>query len=278
VRVENNIWLNQMPLQITEIENAHKMRMKPIEERQDIYVPGIVDQNISRRNGMVYLFTGSGGSGKSSLLLNMFKDRGMYRGKFDNIFYFCPVASFSSVKKHPFEKHEDVYHDLTIDDLSLIYDKLVSIKELATRKKKKKVRVFSSDEESETKPKEEKHPIEYSAIIIDDFADSLKDKAIQRFLNKFIIKARHLCCSFFITLQSYYYCPKMLRKQLTFGTIFKPKNIEEWYSIANEVLNLNREDALQLFDYVFDQPYTHLDIDTVANVMYKNFNLLEIKK
>ena len=269
-----------MPLEINEIPNAHKMRLKPIEERQDIYVPGIKDQNISRRNGMVYLFTGSGGSGKSSLLLNMFKDKGRYRGNFDNIFYFCPSASFSSVKKHPFEKHEDVYHDLTIDELQNIYDKLVGIKELATRKRKKKVKMFTSDddESDDAAPKEKKHPIEYSAIIIDDFADSLKTTCIQKFLNKFIIKARHLCCSFFITLQSYYYCPKMLRKQLTFATIFKPKNIEEWYSIANEVLNLNKEDALQLFDYVFDEPYTHLDIDTVNNTMYKNFNLLEIKK
>ena len=70
----------------------------------------------------------------------------------------------------------------------------------------------------------------------------------------------------------------MLRKQLTYITIFKPKNVEEWYSIANEVLNLNKDDALQLYDYVFDVPYTHLDIDTTNNHMYKTFNLLEISK
>ena len=69
----------------------------------------------------------------------------------------------------------------------------------------------------------------------------------------------------------------MLRKQLTYTTIFKTKNIEEWYSIANELLNLKKDDALTLYDYVFDKPYTHLDLDTTTNTLYKNFNKLELK-
>ena len=275
-----------MTITITETENPHKSKMKPIKERQDIYVPDIVNQNISRRNGMVYLLTGSGGSGKSSLLLNMFKDKTAYRSKFHNIYYFCPVASFSSVEKHPFENHEKVYHDLDIETLQTIYDELVEIKTLATNPKKKiekkknkeKTLDDDDDEQEHSETEEEEHEIEYSAIIIDDFADQLKNTSIQKFLNKFIIKARHLCVSFFITLQAYNYCPKMLRKQLTYITIFKTKNIQEWESIASEILNLNKDDALTLYNYVFDEPYTHLDIDTSTNKIYKNFNLLEIKK
>jgi hypothetical protein len=277
-----------MTITITEIDNPHKMKMKPIKERQDIYVPDIVNQNISRRNGMVYCLTGSGGSGKSSLMLNLFKDKNMYRQKFHNIFYFCPISSFTSVDKHPFENHEKVYHELTIPILQGIYNELVEIKTLATKpvekkrrkekKKQSKIVEDSDDAISESDEEEEKHEIEYSAIIIDDFADTLKDMSIQKFLNKFIIKARHLCCSFFITLQSYYYCPKIIRKQLTYITIFKPKNIEEWDGIAKELLNLNKDDGLKLHDYVFDEPYTHLDIDTVTNKIYKNFNMLEIHK
>jgi len=92
-----------------------------------------------------------------------------------------------------------------------------------------------------------------------------------------IIKARHICCSFIITLQSYYYLEKLLRKQLTYITIFKSKNIEEWNSIAKELLNLNKDDALKLYNYVYNEPYTHIDIDLVSNKYYKNFNLLEIE-
>jgi hypothetical protein len=71
--------------------------------------------------------------------------------------------------------------------------------------------------------------------------------------------------------------PKILRKQLTYITIFKVKNIEEWYSIANELLNLKKDDALIVYDYVFNKPYTHLDLDTTTNTIYKNFNRLEFK-
>ena len=92
-----------------------------------------------------------------------------------------------------------------------------------------------------------------------------------------IIKARHINCCFFFTLQSYYYFPKLLRKQITYITLFKPKNVEEFYSISKELFNMNQDDSLKLYDYVFDAPYNHLDIDTVTNKYYKNFNLLNIE-
>ena len=40
---------------------------------------------------------------------------------------------------------------------------------------------------------------------------------------------------------------------------------------------MNQDDALKLYDYVFDMPYSHLDIDTVTNTYYKNFNELLIE-
>ena len=72
--------------------------------------------------------------------------------------------------------------------------------------------------------------------------------------------------------------PKMLRKQTTFATIFKPKNREEWNSINQELLQMKEDDAKKLYDYVFEKEYNHLDIDTIENKLYRNFNLLEITK
>jgi hypothetical protein len=239
----------------------------------DIFVPGIINENISKRNGMVYVLTGSGGSGKSSLLLNLMKSKTMYRGKFHNIFYICPASSFSSVKNHPFEKHDKVYHELTVGLLEGIYQQLNAIKEKATEKKEKKP-ILYEDQESESEEEEE---IQYSCIIFDDQADALKNTAINTQLNKMIIKARHICCSFIFTLQSYYYMPKILRKQITYITIFKPKNIEEWNTIAGELMNLNKDDALKIFNYVFNENYNHIDIDLVTNNYYKNFNKLVIQ-
>jgi hypothetical protein len=68
-----------------------------------------------------------------------------------------------------------------------------------------------------------------------------------------------------------------LRKQVTYISIFKPKNVAEWISIASELLHLNKDDAITIHNYVFDKPYTHLDVDTVESKIYKDFNLLELK-
>ena len=248
---------------IEEIPNKKMPTFKPIKESQEIYIPNIEAQNISKRNGMIYILTGSGGSGKTNLLLNLFKNRHCYRGKFHNIFYFCPQSSFLSVLNHPFKNHSRVYHELTVDILMSIYEQLNDLKEEKNK----------NDSDSDDEPE-----IEYNCIIIDDFADSLKSKDIESVLNTFIIKARHLRCAFIFTLQSYYYFPKILRKQITYITIFKPKNIAEFDSIAHELLNLNKEDGLKLYNYIYDESYSHLDLDTVQNKVYKNFNELILKE
>jgi formaldehyde-activating enzyme involved in methanogenesis len=72
--------------------------------------------------------------------------------------------------------------------------------------------------------------------------------------------------------------PKMLRKQTTFATIFKPKNREEWRVIVDELLQMKEDDAKKLYDYVYEKEYSHLDLDTIENKLYRNFNLLEITK
>ena len=242
-----------MPItNITVTENKElPKKLNPIKERMDIYIPGIPN-GLSRRNGMIYVLCGSGGSGKTCLLLNLFKSRNLYRNKFHNIFYFCPSSSFCSVEKHPFEKHDKVYHELTVEALEGIYQFLVGVKESGE--------------------------IEYSCVIIDDFASTLKETDVQIQLNKMLIKARHLQCGFIFTLQGYLYFPKMLRKQITYITLFKTNNAEEWAIIAKELLFLNKDDSLILSEYVFDEPYNNLDVDTRDNIIYKNFELITLTK
>jgi hypothetical protein len=238
-------------INITETLNTDIPKTKIIKELMDIYVPNI-PEGISRRNGMIYLITGSGGSGKTNVLLGFFKSSKLYRNKYDNIFLITPESSFDSVEKHPFELHDKVYHELTVGLLESIYNQLIEIK---------------NTQESPT----------YSLVIIDDYANALKDKNIVIELNKLLIKARHLQCGFIFTLQSYYFMPKISRKQITYLTMFKPKNWEEYNSISKELMGLNKEDGMKLYKYVFDEKYNHLDIDLVDNIYYKNFNRLDIK-
>tara|TARA_R110000868_G_scaffold280827_1_gene541182 strand:- start:73 stop:681 length:609 start_codon:yes stop_codon:yes gene_type:complete len=200
-----------------------------------------------------------------------------------------------SVDKHPFQNHDKVYNELTVQKLEEIYNELAvqTVEKVIEKKDKRKtLAVFETGFEeaiynsacgrgftgAEPQYSDEEPEIEYSCIIIDDFANILKDPDIQKQLSKMMIKARHIKCAFIFTLQSYTYFPKTLRKQITYCTIFKPKNIEEWLSISNELLALNKADALILYDYVFNEPYAHLDLDTTNNRLFKNFNLLKLKK
>jgi hypothetical protein len=273
-----------MPIErIEEIPNAMATKMPPIKEKQDIYIPGIKDPNIPSRNGFIYLLTGSGGSGKTSLSLGMFKNKNMYRGKFDNIFYICPENSFLSAIDHPFKDHDKVFHELTVGLLEEIYQSLIAIKveneEKHKRKKEGNKPKYVGDEEQEKAESsdDDEEEVRYSCVFIDDFADRLKDTEIQKQLNKMLIKARHICCAFMFTLQWYFYFPKMLRKQITNATIFKPKNVEEFVTLAHELFNMKADDALTLFNFTFQKDYDHLDLDTWKNQYYRNFNELDIK-
>lgn len=240
-------------MKITELDSGLNIK-SGIKEKMNINIENI-NVNLPHRNGFVYAMVGSGGSGKSSLLLSIFKSTKFYKKKFDNIYLFTPRSSYLSVEKHPFEDHENVYHELTIKKLETIYNELNELKENSIN---------------------DNLPIENSIIIIDDFANDLKNNDLIIFLNKMIIKARHLACCFIFTLQNYFLLPLTIRKQITNCTIFKSKNKKEWETISDELLNMNKEDTLKLYNYVFDKPYTHLDIDTLSNNIYKNFNLLEI--
>jgi len=240
-------------LEITEIDSGLKIS-SGIKEKMDINLAN-VNEHIPNRNGFIYAMCGSGGSGKSSLLLSMFKSPRFYRKKFDNIYLFTPRVSFLSVEKHPFEKHDKVFHELDISTLAMIHDELNDLKEMSI-----------ADGTS----------IENSIIIIDDYANALKENDLALFLNKMIIKARHLSCCFIFTLQSYYLLPLVLRKQITNVSIFKTKNKKEWESIADELLNMDKVKGLELYNYIFNVAYAHLDIDTLNNKIYKNFNLLNI--
>lgn len=244
--------------EILEEPNEEFPTITPVKEHMDINIPDIIT-SVPHYNGFIWVLDGSGGSGKTSLSLNFFKKIELYRMKFDNIYYICPDSSFLSVKNHPFESHDKVYHELNGGILETIYNELTAMKE-----------------ESIKDPEE--HPLRYNCVFIDDMADALKDLDIQKALHKILIKTRHLCTAFIFTLQAFKYFPKMSRKQITNITIFKPKNYEEWDDFNKEMMGFKSDDAKTIYDFIFDEKYNHLDIDMKTGKYYKNFNMLEFVK
>ena len=239
---------------ISEIKNDLPT-IKPVKEIMSIYIDGI-NPNIPNRNGFIYALIGSPGSGKSSLLLSLFRSKNYYKNKFNHIYLITPESSFLSVKDHPFENHNKVYHELTSEVLENIYNELVEIKKDCI---------------------DNNYEIEHSCIIVDDYASDLKDKELIKSLKQLLIKSRHIGCSFIFTLQAYNLFPLVLRKLLTNVSLFKPKNKIELDSVRKELINLNEQDTQDLINYVFSEEYSHLDIDTNTNILRKNFNKLIIK-
>jgi hypothetical protein len=285
-------------MEINLIENTSFPEISPVRENMNIFIPNIIE-GIPNRNGAIWILSGSGGSGKTSLLLNFFKNKELYRGKFDNIFYICPESSFSSVKDHPFKEHDKVYHELTPEFLTMLYktlerDKVTVIENIKKKKDrsslnkgkthKKPVNFFIDDNpfddenDDDEDIKDEDCKIKYNCVIIDDMADQLKTNEIVKALYALLIKARHLNTMFIFTLQSYFFLEKTIRKQITNLTLFEPKNVDEWYSVSKELFNLKPNDALDLYNYVFDKQYNHIDLDKFSNTYYKNFDKLEFKK
>lgn len=244
--------------EILEEPNNEFPKIKPVKEHMDIDIPDII-KSIPHYNGFIWVLSGSGGSGKTSLMLNFFKRKELYRMKFDNIYYICPESSFLSVKSHPFETHDKIYHELNGGTLDAIYNELNQMKEQSIKDP-------------------EEYPLRYNCVIIDDMASDLKDNEIQKQLHKILIKTRHLCCAFIFTLQAFNYFPLKSRKQITNITIFKPKNYEEWDNFNKEMMGFNKDDAKTIYDYIFDELYNHLDIDMKTGTYYKNFNKLELIK
>ena len=64
-------------MEIKEIDSGLKIK-SGIKEKMEIKIQNI-NENIPHRNGFIYALCGSGGSGKSSLLLSMFKSTKFYR-------------------------------------------------------------------------------------------------------------------------------------------------------------------------------------------------------
>ena len=228
--------------------------INPVKEKINIRISD-VNEHLPHLNGFVWGLIGTGGSGKSSLLLSMFTHREYYRSKFDNIYMFVNEGSYLSVKNHPFRDHEHVYHELTTDVLDEISDELLELKKEAI---------------------DEGWPIETNLIIINDMANILKSNNLVEHLCSMILKSRHLSVCWIFTLQSYNLMHLTIRKQFTNVTVFRPKNKKETELLIEEIISMTKEDALKLFNYVFDVKFNHLDVDTTTGQMYKNFNPLTI--
>jgi len=228
-------------------------KTKPVFENFGVYIDDI-HESLPRYNGTIYGIIGKGGSGKSSLFLSLFNSTNFLKCKFDEVHYIINEGSYNSVKNNPFKDHDKIHHELSASLLYEIYDDAIERKEESLQNK---------------------NPLEYTCIIIDDFGSELKDPNIQHALNTILNVARHAGLYVVLICQTYKMMPSFLRRILTNVSIFRPNN-EEWEMICKEVLLKKRDTCTGIYNYVFDKLYNHMDINLKTGEIRKNFNLLEI--
>lgn len=179
-----------------------------ITERQDsevqiklskIACDGVIDKCIPHplpNTSFFLAVIGTPGSGKSSTTISLLTSKGMqrcYRKAFNyiyvHIYVICPQHSLHSYANDPFKKHpkDKIYHELTEDSLGRIEERL----------------------------EETSHEDETSLIFIDDCAIQLKDKQVQRSLNRIIANRRHIRTSLIIISQSFQYMPLSTRRLIS---------------------------------------------------------------
>lgn len=186
---------------------------------------------------------GKPGQGKSSYIYSMFK--GPFKKCFHTIFYICPASSMNSMEDNIFAKlpENQIYNELDGD----------VIDEIITR----------------CENREEGDKI---AIIIDDFASSLKDISVQRGLKRLAANKRHLgVYATFILSQTWKSVPLETRRLYDNIIIFKI-GADEMASLFSEIMPHLKDYSQAIQKAVFNKPHQYLLINTSSGRLFKGFD------
>ena len=195
------------------------------------------------------LFLGRPRSGKTSFLYSIFKQKKLFAKVFHNIYIFQPSASRESMKDQLFNQlpADQLYEELTYDNLNDCIERIKSA------------------------PFEENH-----CIIFDDMTAYLKNKHTLQMLKELIYNRRHLHCSIFFLVQTWYSVPKDIRKLFSNLFIFKTGK-SEMESLFDEIVEQHKEIIPKISKIAFDVKYNFLFINTESGRMFRNFDEIIIK-
>ena len=191
--------------------------------------------------------SGSAGSGKTSLMLNLLTDKHAYRKAFQSVHVVMPPHSIASLKNNIFKRHDKVYDELDWDTLEKISERV------------------KKDAEDDYN----------SLLILDDVTTSLKNLDVQRQLSDLIKNRRHYHLTIWLLVQTYNAIPLNVRKTISHLVLFRPRNQSEFRNVSEELLFYDRQDAEILKQYVYDSAYNFLFADVDKGLVYKNFDMLE---
>jgi len=191
------------------------------------------------------LYCGRPASGKTSLVYSLFK--GVLNKVFHNVFLFQPSASSASMSNNIFETipEEQRFNELNGEHLQSVMDTI-----------KAEDKKFNN------------------CIIFDDMTAYLKNKDVKKLLKELIFNRRHLRCSVYFLVQTWYSIEKDIRKLFNNIFLFKASRTEQEV-IFEEVLDETKKALIpQINKIVYDKPYKYLFIDTDGQRLFSGFDEL----
>ena len=188
------------------------------------------------------LFIGWPGSGKTSLVVSLFKSKDIFNKVFHNVYLFQPSQSRASMEDDIFESIPNKYDELTYENLEEVMDQI-----------------------------QEEDPKYCNCIIFDDMGAYLKDKSIKKLLKSLIFNRRHLRTSVFFLCQTYLSVEADIRKLFSNLFIFRVSK-KELEKIFEELVEESKDAVLPISKLVFREQYNFLFINTDSGRLFKNWD------
>jgi KaiC/GvpD/RAD55 family RecA-like ATPase len=234
-----------MPIQL-------KILKKPNIKSVKMMCDGVIDKKLLRYPMVEDCFSknhftiiiGKMGQGKTSLSVQLIRD--IFANCYESIYVFMPEESRNDLEHDIFGenlKPEQIYSELTSNDLDELYDILKANKEQG----------------------------ENSLVLIDDFQNIFKNKDIEKSLEKLVIKLRHINTSIILLQQNFQKLPKKMRS-LVFNIICFDLGKEELQEIFDEVIKKNRNQYNELLEFCFNEPHNWICVNTKSRKIYKKFD------
>lgn len=240
---------------ITEIHNKDdRLKIKPLVYSSDKSDKKAPPAPLPNSYSNFFIFIGKPGSGKSTLMLNMFcsKKKFLYK-KFDKIYIFSPSLLGNNLeRKHPiftlppeqlFDELNDETFDIFLEDIRDTEDRVL--------------------------------------VVFDDCQTEMAKGSMLSKMKKLIFNRRHLTeggVQIFISSQVYNNIPLALRKACSHLFLFRTKNLKEIENVRLELTNHKTEEEFsELLEFCFKKKHDFLLTDIYSSYedrvyFYHNFN------
>jgi hypothetical protein len=188
------------------------------------------------------MFVGAPGSGKTSLVVSLFKSSDVFYKVFHNIYLFQPSQSRASMKDNVFDNVSGTYDELTYENLEDVMNKL-----------------------------KEEDPKYCNCIIFDDMGAYLKNKEIKKLLKELIFNRRHLRTSIYFLCQTFMSVEADIRKLFSNLFVFRVSK-KELEKIFEELVEQIKDNVMPISKLVYDKRYNFLFINTDSGRLFKNWD------